>query len=135
MSRFQWGLVTDIQAPDFETRMAILGKKAAAMNIDLAPEVMAFLGERVSRNVRRMEGALTRITDYDALMGRQLDLQAVERLLSRLLHEEVLSQVTNEQIQNKTAKLYKIRMSELIGRRRTANIVLPRQVAMYIVIR
>ena len=112
--------------------MAILGKKAAAMNIDLAPEVMAFLGERVSRNVRRMEGALTRIASYDALMGRQLDLQAVERLLSDLLHEEVLSQVTIEQIQNKIADYYKIRMSELIGRRRTANIVLPRQVAMYI---
>lgn len=132
VSRFQWGLVTDIQAPDFETRMAILGKKAAAMNIDLAPEVMAFLGERVSRNVRRMEGALTRIASYDALMGRQLDLQAVERLLSDLLHEEVLSQVTIEQIQNKIADYYKVRVSELIGRRRTANIVLPRQVAMYI---
>ena len=132
VSRFQWGLVTDIQAPDFETRMAILWKKAAAMNIDLAPEVMAFLGERVSRNVRRMEGALTRIASYDALMGRQLDLQAVERLLSDLLHEEVLSQVSIEQIQNKIADYYKVRVSELIGRRRTANIVLPRQVAMYI---
>lgn len=132
VSRFQWGLVTDIQAPDFETRMAILGKKAAVMDIHLSPEVMEFLGERVSRNVRRMEGALTRIASYDALMGRQLDLQAVERLLSDLLHEEVMSQVTIEQIQNKIADYYKVRVSELIGRRRTANIVLPRQVAMYI---
>lgn len=132
VSRFQWGLVTDIQAPDFETRMAILGKKAAAMKIHLAPEVMEFLAERVSRNVRRMEGALTRIASYDALMDRQLDLQAVERLLSDLLHEEVISQVTVEQIQNKIADYYKVRVSELIGRRRTANIVLPRQVAMYI---
>lgn len=132
VSRFQWGLVTDIQAPDFETRMAILGKKAAAMNIDLAPEVMQFLGERVSRNVRRMEGALTRIASYDALMDRKLDLQAVVRLLKDLLHEEVISQVTVEQIQNKITDYYKVRMSELIGRRRTANIVLPRQIAMYI---
>ena len=62
--------MTDIQAPDFETRVAILRNKAAAMNISLAPDIMNFLAERVSRNVRRMEGALTRIAGYDALIDR-----------------------------------------------------------------
>ena len=132
ISRFQWGLVTDIQAPDFETRVAILRNKAAAMDIHLDPEVMNFLAERVSRNVRRMEGALTRIASYDALINQKLDLEAVERLLSDLLHEETLTKVTLDQIQKKVADFYQIRFSELIGRRRTSAIVFPRQVAMYI---
>ncbi|MDP4694078.1 MAG: chromosomal replication initiator protein DnaA [Opitutales bacterium] len=132
ISRFQWGLVTDIQAPDFETRVAILRKKAAAMNISLDADIMDFLAERVSRNVRRMEGALTRIAGYDALIDRKLDLESVERLLSDLLHEEASSKVTIDQIQKKVSDYYQIRFSELIGRRRTSNIVFPRQVAMYI---
>jgi chromosomal replication initiator protein len=132
ISRFQWGLVTDIQAPDFETRVAILRNKAAAMNISLDPEIMNFLAERVSRNVRRMEGALTRIASYDALINQKLDLEAVERLLSDLLHEETLTKVTVDQIQKKVSDFYQIRFSELIGRRRTSAIVFPRQVAMYI---
>lgn len=132
ISRFQWGLVTDIQAPDFETRVAILRNKAAAMNIHLAPEIMDFLAERVSRNVRRMEGALTRIASYDSLIDQKLNLEAVERLLSDLLHEETLTKVTVDQIQKKVSDFYQIRFSELIGRRRTSAIVFPRQVAMYI---
>ena len=132
ISRFQWGLVTDIQAPDFETRFAILRNKASAMKIKLDEEIMEFLAERVSRNVRRMEGALTRIAGYDNLIDRKLDLNAVERLLSDLLHEEAASKVSVDQIQKKVSDYYKIRFSELIGRRRTSAIVFPRQVAMYI---
>jgi len=132
VSRFQWGLVTDIQAPDLETRVAILKNKAAAMKIDMDEEVMNFLAERVSRNVRRMEGALTRIAGYNNLVDRKLDLNAVERLLSDLLHEEAVRKVTVDQIQHKVSDYYKIRFSELIGRRRTSGIVVPRQVAMYI---
>lgn len=132
VSRFQWGLVTDIQAPDFETRVAILRNKASAMKIDLDDEIMTFLAERVSRNVRRMEGALTRIAGYNNLIDRKLDLNAVERLLSDLLHEEAATKVTVDQIQKKVSDYYKIRFSELIGRRRTSAIVFPRQVAMYI---
>ena len=132
ISRFQWGLVTDIQAPDFETRFAILRNKALAMKIELDEEIMEFLAERVSRNVRRREGALTRIAGYDNLIDCKLDLNAVERLLSDLLHEEAASKVTVDQIQKKVSDYYKIRFSELIGRRRTSSIVFPRQVAMYI---
>lgn len=132
ISRFQWGLVTDIQAPDFETRVAILKNKASAMKIELDDEIMDFLAERVSRNVRRMEGALTRIAGYDNLIDRKLDLSAVERLLSDLLHEEAASKVTVDQIQRRVSDYYKIRFSELVGRRRTSEIVFPRQVAMYI---
>lgn len=132
VSRFQWGLVTDVQAPDFETRVAILRKKAAAMRLEMEDDVMEFLAERVSRNVRRMEGALTRIASYNSLIDQSLDLEAVERLLSDLFQEEAATQVTVNQIQNKVSDYYKIRFSELVGRRRTSAIVFPRQVAMYI---
>ena len=132
ISRFQWGLVTDIQAPDFETRVAILRKKAETAKLSMSDEIMEFLAERVSRNVRRMEGALTRIASYKNLINRELDLEAVERLIGDLLHEEAASIVTVEQIQKKVADYYQIRVSELIGRRRTSQIVFPRQIAMYI---
>ncbi|MFU8847235.1 MAG: chromosomal replication initiator protein DnaA [Opitutales bacterium] len=132
VSRFQWGLVSDIQAPDFETRVAILRKKAASMQIQLGDDIMEFLAERVSRNVRRMEGALTRIAGYDALIDHQVDLDSVERLLGDLLQEEAASKLTVEQIQKKVSDYYQIRMNELVGRRRTNQIVFPRQVAMFI---
>jgi chromosomal replication initiator protein len=132
ISRFQWGLVTDVQAPDFETRVAILRKKAAAMRLVLDNEVMEFLAERVSRNVRRMEGALTRIASYNALINQSLNLESVEQLLQDLFQEEAAAKVTVDQIQKKVSDYYKIRFSELVGRRRTSAIVFPRQVAMYI---
>ncbi|MEM8867630.1 MAG: chromosomal replication initiator protein DnaA [Verrucomicrobiota bacterium] len=132
ISRFQWGLVTDIQAPDFETRVAILRKKAESLNIQLESGILDFLAERVSRNVRRMEGALTRIASYSSLIGRKVDLEAVERLLADLLQEEAASKVTVEQIQKKVADYYQLRLSEMLGRRRSGQIVLPRQIAMYI---
>jgi chromosomal replication initiator protein len=132
VSRFQWGLATDIQAPDFETRVAIFRKKAAARGIQLENSVVEFLAERVCRNVRRMEGALTRIASYNSLIDRQLDLDSVERLLSDLILEEEAAKVTVEQIQKKVSDYYQIRYAELIGRRRTSSIVVPRQVAMYI---
>jgi chromosomal replication initiator protein len=124
--------VTDVQAPDFETRVAILRKKAAAMRLVMEDEVMEFLAERVSRNVRRMEGALTRIASYNALINKSLDLESVEQLLQDLFQEEAASKVTVDQIQKKVSDYYKIRFSELVGRRRTSAIVFPRQVAMYI---
>ncbi len=132
ISRFQWGLVTDIQPPDFETRVAILKKKAETMNIRLSEEIMHFLAERVSRNVRRMEGALTRINSYASLINKTLDLSSVEGLLGDLLHEETLQQVTIEQIQKKVADYFQIKQSDMLGRRRTNAIVFPRQIAMYI---
>lgn len=132
VSRFQWGLVTDVQAPDFETRVAILRQKASTMQIELEDEIMNFLAERVSRNVRRMEGALTRIAGYGSLTKQRIDIGAVERLLGDLLQEESASKVTIEDIQKKVAEYYKIRVSDLVGRRRLAGIVFPRQVAMFI---
>lgn len=132
VSRFQWGLVTDIQAPDFETRMAILAKKANAMRLDLQPNILEFLAERVSRNVRRMEGALTRVAGHLALTNKPLDIPQLERLLQDILQEEIQNQLTIEKIQQKISDHYQLRLSELLSKRRPANIALPRQIAMYL---
>jgi chromosomal replication initiator protein len=132
VSRFQWGLVTDIQAPDLETRVAILSKKAKAMQLDLSPTLVQFLAERVSRNVRRMEGALTRVAGYAALMNGTIDIPSVEKLLQDILQEEAQQQLSIDKIQLKVAEHYSLHVSEMVSKRRPANIAFPRQIAMYL---
>lgn len=132
VSRFQWGLVTDLQTPDLETRMAILSKKAEGMNLHLPKEILYFLAERVSRNVRRMEGALTRVAGYAALIQGPLDIPVVERLLKDILQEEAQYQLTVEKIQKIVTEYYRLRPSDMQSKRRPANIAFPRQVAMYL---
>jgi chromosomal replication initiator protein len=132
LSRFQWGLVADIQAPDLETRVAILSKKASAMGIVVEPEIIEFLAKNISRNVRRMEGALTRVAGYVGLTRKKADLDTVQRLLRDILREENLSRITIETIQKKVVDYYHLRMADMLSRRRPANIAFPRQVAMYL---
>ncbi len=132
LSRFQWGLVADIQAPDLETRVAILGKKADTMGISVEPEIIEFLAKNISRNVRRMEGALTRVAGYVGLTRKKADLDTVQRLLRDILREENLSRITMETIQKKVVDYYHLRMADMLSRRRPANIAFPRQVAMYL---
>jgi chromosomal replication initiator protein len=132
VSRFQWGMVTDIQAPDLETRTAILSKKAAAMDFHLAPEILQFLAERITKNVRRMEGALLKVGTYSTLSKCALDIPTVERLVKDILQEEARNQVTIEKIQKKVAEYYDLRLSDMISKRRPSNIAFPRQIAMYL---
>ena len=132
LSRFQWGLVADIQAPDWETRVAILTKKAQAMGISIEPEGLEFLAKNISRNVRRMEGALTRVAGYVGLTRKKADLETIQRLLRDILLEENLSRITIETIQKKVVDYYHLRMADMLSRRRPANIAFPRQVAMYL---
>ena len=132
LSRFQWGLVTDIQSPDWETRVAILTQKADAMGIKIEPEIIEFLAKSIARNVRRMEGALTRVAGYVGLTRKKADLETVQRLLRDILREENLSRITIETIQKKVVDYYHLRMADMLSRRRPANIAFPRQVAMYL---
>jgi chromosomal replication initiator protein len=132
LSRFQWGMVTDIQAPDLETRTAILAKKAAAMDYKLSAEVIQFLAQKVTRNVRRMEGALLKVGTYAHISKKNLDLATVENLVKDILQEEARNQVTIEKIQKKVVEHYELRLSDMISKRRPNNIAFPRQVAMYL---
>ncbi|HTB62699.1 MAG TPA: chromosomal replication initiator protein DnaA [Opitutales bacterium] len=132
VSRFQWGMMADIQAPDLETRVAILSSKVKNLDLDLPTDVIQFLAERVTRNVRRMEGALTRVAAVARFMKTPVDVPTVERLLQDLLNEEAQNTVTMEKIQNVVTKYYELRGGDLLSRRRPQNIAFPRQVAMYL---
>ena len=133
VSRFQWGLVCDIQPPDFETRVAILTKKAQTLNLVLEKDVIEFLAERVTKNVRRMEGALNRILGYQKLLHTEtLSIDKVESILQDILQEELATRITIDDIQKKICEFYHLTMTDLLGKKRPANIAFPRQVAMYL---
>ena len=132
VSRFQWGLVSDMQAPDLETRIAILTNKADLLGIQLPQDVLQFIAQHVSRNIRRLEGALTRVASYSALMAKEVNLEVAEQLLSDILQEEAQNQVTIEKIQKRVTHFFNLRLSDMVSRRRPANIAFPRQIAMYL---
>ncbi len=132
VSRFEWGLVTEIDAPEFETRMAILRKKAEIMNIQISDSVIHFIAERIAANVRRLEGALVRAASFASLTKRELTTEALERLLRDSLDDEAPAPLTMERIQRAVAEHYDIRFQDILSRKRPAYIAFPRQVAMYL---
>lgn len=131
-SRFEWGLVTDMQPPDVETRVAILRKKENLMNAKLPPGILEFLAERIRSNVRRLEGALVRVASFQSLTGQTVTQEAVEKLLGDMLKEEGRFQVTIETIQKKVAEHFDIRLADMESKRRPYHIAFPRQIAMFL---
>jgi chromosomal replication initiator protein len=132
VSRFEWGLVTDLQPPDVEMRQAILNKKAQLMGVQLPEDVMNFLANRIRTNIRRLEGALIRVASYAALTGKKLSVEVVEGLLREILHEEGRYSINIEAIQKKVAEHFDIRLADMTSKRRPENIAFPRQVAMFL---
>lgn len=133
VSRFQWGLVCDVQAPDFETRVAILTKKAQAMHLTLNAPTIEFLAQRVTRNVRRMEGALNRISGYQQLLHTtDVSLDKIEDILCDIFQEELAAQVTIEDIQKQICEFYHVSPADLLSKKRPQTVAFPRQVAMYL---
>ena len=132
VSRFQWGLVTDIQAPDFETRVAILRKKAEQHNFKVHDEIINFIAEHIVKNIRRLEGALIKVCSYSSLTGNPLDISTCEMLLSDVLMEAAKQQLTIDTIQKKVAEYFELRHSDMLSRRRPNHIAVPRQIAMYL---
>ena len=132
VSRFEWGLVTDLQPPDVEMRLAILQKKAEIMGVQLPEEIMNFLANRIRANIRRLEGALIRVASYAALTGKTLSLEMVESLLREVLNEEGRYAINIEVIQKKVAEHFDIRLADMTSKRRPENIAFPRQVAMFL---
>jgi chromosomal replication initiator protein len=132
VSRFEWGLSTDLQPPDVETRVAILRKKEKSIGVKLPDEVINFIAERIRTNIRRLEGALTRVAGYVALTSGAVSIDSVETLLRELLQEEGRHTISIEIIQKKVAEHFDIRIADMTSRRRPENIAFPRQVAMYL---
>ncbi|MEI6861312.1 MAG: chromosomal replication initiator protein DnaA [Verrucomicrobiota bacterium] len=132
VSRFEWGLTADIQVPDFETRLAILRAKAATLKFDLPAPVATFIAQNISRNIRRLEGALVKVITYSSLTGRVLDLAVTEDLLKDVLMEQAQRQLTIEMIQKRVTEHYQLRPGDMTCKRRPNNIAIPRQIAMYL---
>jgi len=132
VSRFEWGLPADIQAPDFETRLAILRSKAAVLKFDPPPAVLSFIAQHISKNIRRLEGALIKVASYSGLTGRPIDLATTEELLKDVLMEQAQNQLTIEMIQKKVTEHYQLRIGDMTSKRRPNNIAIPRQIAMYL---
>ena len=132
VSRFQWGLSADISSPDFETRVAILKTKAATLKVNLPMPVIEFMAQHISKNIRRLEGALIKISSYAALTGKTLDLASTELLLKDVLMEEAQNRLNIEGIQKRVAEHYQIRHSDMTSKRRPNAIAFPRQIAMYL---
>jgi chromosomal replication initiator protein len=132
VSRFEWGLSTDLQPPDVETRVAILRKKEKVMGVQLPAEVINFIAERIRTNIRRLEGALTRVACYASLTNTAITVERAEALLRELLQEEGRHTISIESIQKRVAEHFDIRIADMTSRRRPENIAFPRQIAMYL---
>ncbi len=130
-SRFEWGLIADIQAPDLETRMAILKKKADDDHISLPDDVAYFLAQTIKSNVRELEGSLIRINALASLGGKDISVEYAKDTLKDVLGS-VDRVLTVEEIQKNVAEYYKIKLGDLTGKRRIKSLALPRQLAMYL---
>ena len=131
-SRFEWGLLTDIQPPDLETRIAILRKKASAEHLMATPEVLEFIGGKIATNIRELEGALIRVTAFASLNHQPVDLRLAEEVLKDLIPEGVEAQITPPLIMTQTANYFNITIDDLCGPARTHVLVTARQIAMYL---
>lgn len=131
-SRFEWGLITDIQAPDFETRIAILRKKAETEGIIVPNEVLEFIAKKIKANIRELEGALTRIVAYSSLTNREISVDLTSEALKDIISSSRPKQVTVDLIKDVVSQYYNIRTEEFNSKRRTRSISFPRQIAMYL---
>jgi chromosomal replication initiator protein len=132
VSRFEWGLPADIQAPDLETRLAILRAKAQSLNQHLPEPILNFIAQNITKNIRRLEGALLKVASYSSLTNKPLDLVTAERLLHDVLMEQAQNVLTIETIQKRVADHFQIRHSDMTSKRRPNNIAIPRQIAMFL---
>jgi chromosomal replication initiator protein len=132
-SRFEWGLITDIQPPDLETRIAILRKKVKTDQIHVPDEeVLSFIAGLISSNIRELEGALTRVVAFSSLTGRPMSSELAQDVLKDVFPRGETAQVSIRRIQETVSERFEISLEELTSDRRSQNIVYPRQVAMYL---
>ncbi len=132
-SRFEWGLITDIQAPDLETRIAILRKKAATEGWYLPNDVIVNIADQINSNIRELEGALIRIIAFASFHNKQISLELANEVLKDVISSSKSQRVTIPLIQQAVAEFFNIEIEDLKAQRRTKNVTFPRQIAMYII--
>ncbi len=130
-SRFQWGLIADIQLPEMETRVAIIKKKAEAAHVNLPDEVALFLASTIKSNIRELEGSLVRLSAFASLLGQPITIQLAQEVLTSLI-KDLADRLTIGQVQKVVAEFYQLRLADLLGKRRTRALAFPRQIAMYL---
>jgi chromosomal replication initiator protein DnaA len=131
-SRFEWGLIADIQPPDFETRIAILKKKADVENLNIPNEVMVYIASKIKSNIRELEGALIRIVAYSSLTNKEVSVDLASEALKDIISNKQTKHVTIDLIQDIVASYYNLKIEEFKSTRRTRNVAYPRQIAMYL---
>ena len=131
-SRFEWGLIADIQPPEIETRIAILEKKAQENHISLPTNVSHYLASQADSNIRELEGYLVRIAAYSSLTGRPIDLDLVKSVLKQLFRKEEKKDITIEEIIKTVGSFFNIKISEIKSQKKNKNLVLARQVSMFL---
>jgi chromosomal replication initiator protein len=132
ISRFEWGLVTELGKPDVETRTAILRKKSEQLNLRIDLELIDYLAERISSNIRSLEGALIRVATYISLTNQHVDVAKIEELLRDLLDKESQATINVDVIQRTVADHFDLRQSDILGKKRSRDIAWPRQIAMHL---
>jgi chromosomal replication initiator protein len=133
VTRFEWGHTTELTPPDEETRVAILRKKAEALQVHVPSHILEFVAQRICSNVRRLEGALVRVSSWISLHETTpLDTATAEELLRDLLQQEARNHLTVDRIQRSVSEAYDLRLSDLLSRKRPNNIAQPRMIAMYL---
>jgi len=130
-SRFEWGLIADIQPPDLETKVAILRKKAEAEGVPLPDNVAIYIAGKIKSNIRELEGSLIRLIAYASLTGREVTLALAQEVLRNILQQDDRA-ITIEIIQKFVSEYYQLRLAELKSRNNSKSVALPRQVAMYL---
>lgn len=131
-SRFEWGLITDVQPPDLETRIAILRKKAGGEKLAAPPEVLEYIASKISTNIRELEGALIRVTAFANLNRQQVDLSVAEIVLKDLITDDETAEITAAQVIGQTAAYFGLSIDDLCGSSRSRVLVTARQIAMYL---
>lgn len=131
-SRFEWGLIADIQAPDLETRIAILRKKANIENIEVPDDVMLYIASKIQSNIRELEGALIRVVAYSSLTNRKVTEELAEEALKDIFSSNKPIDITVDVIKDLVSKSFKIKMEDFNSKKRTRAIAYPRQIAMYL---
>lgn len=131
-SRFEMGLITDIQPPDYETRMAILRKKAQMEDIDVPNEVTVYIAKNIKSNIRELEGALTRVVAYSSLTNRTISFELASEALKDIITTSKHEEITVNRIKEKVASVFPLKMEDFNSKKRTRSISYPRQIAMYL---